>query len=142
MQKILKGKNSVDRALDYLYSIPAFKIKKASVHHEIEKSSGEMRGKIKISLDLYREERKSTNKKEYGNSFTLVLVVGSYKQRMLLAESSLVVSRTGTWTVTKELDFDWQLANANAGEGNGKVVLRLLWEEVRGLDAEMVVPLK
>ena len=80
---------------------------------------------------------------EHNNSMTLVMLLGSFQQRILLAETSVTISRNkGTWTVPKELDFDWAAANADGGEGSGQVVLRLLWEEIRGFDTELVIPLR
>lgn len=145
LQKVIRGKNNVGEALDHLHSLPTFEIKEAVVRHEVEKASGVSRGKLHISLEFNREERKTSRRKKVGQgelSYTLVLLVGSFKQSMLLSESSLSISRNGTWVVSKELDFDWSAANADAGEGKGQIVLRLLWEEIRGLDAEMVIPIK
>ena len=53
-----------------------------------------------------------------------------------------IPAKNGTWTATKELEFDWNDANADGGEDQGLVMLRLLWEEIRGFDAEMLIPLK
>jgi hypothetical protein len=141
LQKVMKGKNAIDSALDCLYGIPEFSVQEATVLHELEKTTGESRGKLKLVLDFNRDERGKQNK---DTSYTLVLLVGSFRQRMLLADASLSVSShgSGTWTVSKELQFDWSSANADGGEGEGQIVLRLLWEEIRGFDAEMVIPIK
>jgi hypothetical protein len=40
-----------------------------------------------------------------------------------------------------ELTFDWSAANADGGEGGGKMILRCLMEDFRGLDGEIIIPL-
>lgn len=150
LQRVLRSKKTVqDKALDRLFSIPVFSVTFANVHHEVEKKSGESRGRLKLSLEFQREEparqRKGGGRNGRGGddvSYTLVLIVGSFIQRTVLTESFLSVSRgKGTWTVSKELDFDWKAATADGGEDQ-QVVLRLLWEEIRGFDAEVVIPFK
>lgn len=144
LNRVLRGKNAIDNALNHLYSIPAFSVTGCTVHHEVEKTTGRSRGKLKLSLEFQREEpprkRKGPQWREEA-SYTLVLVLGSFKQGMILADTSLSVSqRKGTWTTSRELDFDWNAANADGGEDKGQMVLRLLWEEIRGFDAEMIIP--
>jgi hypothetical protein len=147
LNRALRGKNSLDKALDYLYSLPTYTIAEVTVHHEVDKTSGKSRGKLKLSLEFQREEParngKNTRKGDT-SSFTLLLVLGSLTQRMVLSETSLSVSShgKGTWTVSKELDFDWDGANADGGEGKGQMILRLIWEEIRGFDSEMIVHIK
>jgi len=144
------GKNAMDHALDGLYAIPSFSVKEASVWHQVDKISGKSIGVVKLLLEFQREEPTRKNHKKRGSggggddvSYTLVAVLGSYKQRMVLTDASLSVpNKNGTWTVTKELEFDWNDANADGGEDQGLVILRLLWEEIRGFDAEMLIPLK
>jgi len=145
LQKVLNGKGAVEKALDYLYSIPQFAVKEAQVHHEVEKTTGLSRGKLRLSLEFNRDNR--GNKKGGGrfpgdSSFTLVVLLGSLKQRMLLAEESISVPQgSGTWTASKDLDFDWSSANADGGEGKGQMVMRLIWEEIRGFDSELIIHL-
>ena len=149
LQRVLRSKKAVqDKALDHLFSIPVFSVSFANVHHEVEKKSGESRGRLKLSLEFQREEparQQGRGRNGSGGddvSYTLVLIVGSFIQRTVLTESSLSVSRgKGTWTVSKELDFDWKAATADGGEDQ-QIVLRLLWEEIRGFDAEMLIPFK
>ena len=147
LQRVLQGKKVVmDNALDHLYSIPVFSVTFANVHHEVEKKSGESRGRLKLSLDFHREDpvRQKKGRRGCNNdvSYTLVLVVGSFTQGTILADSVVSVSHgRGTWTVSKELEFDWIAAIADGGDDQ-QIVLRLLWEEIRGFDAKMVIPFK
>lgn len=39
-----------------------------------------------------------------------------------------------------EMEFDWDAANEGGGEGGGRMILRLLLEEYRGLDSELIIP--
>lgn len=144
LNRVVRGKKSIDNALNHLFGIPAFSVAEASVHHEIEKTSGKSKGKLKLSIEFQCEKagnrRKSSNRQGGDSSYTLVLVLGSFTQRIILGDASLSVSHgSGNWTSSKEIEFDWSAANADGGEGKGQMVLRLLWEEIRGFDAEYII---
>lgn len=143
LNRVLRGKNSIDNALNHLYSIPVLSITSAAVHHEVDKTSGKSRGKLKLTLEFQREEppKRRKGSRRDDSSYSLILVLGSFTQGAILGDASLSVpQRNGTWTVSKELEFDWGVANADGGEGKGQMVLRLLWEEIRGFDSEMTIP--
>ena len=147
LNRVLRGKNPIEKALNHLYGIPVFSVTEASVLHEVEKTTGKSKGRLKLSIQFHREEpsgrKRASNRQGDDSSYTLVLVLGSLKQGMVLGEASLGVSHgNGTWTSSKEIEFDWSEANADGGEGQGLMVLRLLWEEIRGFDAEMIIPIK
>ena len=126
--------------LDTLYSAPLLSLKEVKVWHANEKTSGRSRGTLKVSLDIQRENKNSKNRKNKDSAgISLSLVLGSWNQRMLLAQTSIQISREGSWSVTKEMEFDWSTANADGGENGGKMVLRLLFDGVRGFDSEVVV---
>ena len=143
LNRVLRGKSSVENALNDLYGIPVFSVAEATVHHEVEKATSKSKGRLKLKLEFQRDEPKGRrNRKGEDASHTLVLLLGSFRQCMVLGDASLSVSRgNGTWTSSKEIEFDWDAANADGGEDGGRVVLRLLWEEVRGFDAEMTIPI-
>ena len=127
--------------LDALYSTPLVSVEDLQVKHEVEKARGNSIGKLKVSLGIQRGNRQQGNVEEAG-SMSLVLLLGSFNSRSLLAHTVIQLSRTGKWSVEKELEFDWSIANADGGgEGGGSMILRLLLEEVRGLDTEVVVRL-
>jgi hypothetical protein len=128
--------------LDTLYSAPLLSLKEVKVWHAVEKTSGRSRGTLKVSLDIQRENKNSKNRNNAdSNRMSLSLVLGSWNQRMLLAQTSIQISRGGSWSVTKEMEFDWTAANADGGENGGLMVLRLLLDGVRGFDSELVVPM-
>ena len=148
-QRVRSKKAVQEKALDHLFSLPQFSITFANAYHEVDKKSGESRGRLKLSLEFEREEpaRRKHSRGRIGNdggddfAFTLVILVGTFAQRMVLTDASLSVPRgNGTWTVSKELDFDWKTAISDGGEDR-QIVLRFLWEEIRGLDAEMYIGL-
>ena len=141
LNRTLRGKNAIENALNRLYSIPAFSVTEVTVHHDVEKTTGKSRGKLNVSIEFQRDEPPRKKRGE-DFSYSLVLVLGSFTQGMVLGETSLSVSRgNGTWSISKEIEFDWSAANADGGEGKGQMVLRLLWEEIRGFDAEMFIPI-
>ena len=89
----------------------------------------------------------SMNPKKYfkladDKALTLTVLVGTVEQGMLLADSTIPIGRTGKWSVARDISFDWNRANAHGGEEGGGVLVRLLLEEIRGLDSEHLVRLK
>ncbi|OEU16941.1 hypothetical protein FRACYDRAFT_269156 [Fragilariopsis cylindrus CCMP1102] len=92
-------------------------------------------GTLKLSLQVEREESRRDN------FTTLTLVLGSFEHQKLLACSDLPISKNGSWTIQKQLQFDWKTANVDGGEDGGRVVLRLLLDSVRGLDSEIILAL-
>lgn len=134
------GKGGVDSALDRLYEIPSVVVQEAKVLNEVNKRSGKCLGKVKLSLEIERALRKSTGRSRGEESLTIL--VGTLRQRMLLAKTSVRLSRSGKWHVTRDVPFDWDAANADGGEDGGKVVVRVLFNEVRGFDQEMLVSMR
>lgn len=133
-------------ALDKLYSIPLFTLKSAKALNEVEKATGRTTGKLKLCLEIERSNvnkggERSPNNKEQDVPLQVDLLLGSHQQRMVLAKSSMPVNRFGKWTVNKELNFDWNQANADGGTEGGKVILRLLLDKFRGFDLETVIAL-
>jgi replicative superfamily II helicase len=133
-----------DDALNMLYNIPQIQLTEATINFDVDKVTKKSIGKLSVSIDIERTNPRLNNSKERNdNSFTLTLLLGSWNQRLLLANNSPIrISRFGKWTIHKELTFDWEKANADGGQqGNKKVILRLLMDEVRGLDLEVFISL-
>jgi hypothetical protein len=133
--------NGIEPMLDRLYSIPAFSVQEAKVVIDVNKTTGKSTGRLKVAINLER----SRSKKQYrdsDSSYTMSLLVGSYQRRQLLGKSSMRMSRSGSWNATREISFDWNAANADAGQDGGVIVLRLLVNEARGFDLEMIVALQ
>lgn len=123
------------KILNSLYSMPLVTVKEGKVYHEIDKATGKSLGTLKLILSIERE-------KPHRDDFsTLSLVVGSFESQKLLASTDVPVSRNGSWTVEKRLQFDWNLANSDGGEDGGHIVLRLLLDSVKGLDSEIIFPI-
>ena len=127
--------------LGQLYSFPLVSLEEINVIHNVEKSSGKSVGTLKISLKVQRELKEAA-KEGSRKALSLTLVLGSWVSRRLLSLTSIPISRDGSWTVSKEMYFDWNEANADGGEEGGFMMLRVLLDGVRGLDWEMVVGLQ
>ncbi len=137
LKKCRKGtfRAPFQKILNSLYAMPLITLKEGKVYHEIDKATGKSLGTLKISLSIERE-------KPHGDDFaTLSLIVGTFESQKLLACTDVPISRNGSWTVEKQLHFDWKLANSDGGEDGGQIVVRLLLDSVRGLDSEIVFPI-
>lgn len=131
------GKLTFESTLDRLYAIPLVSLQEVKIMSQVDKASGKSIGKLNLSLHV---ERTGGNKPK-SNEVSLVILVGSSQQGMLLNKTSVRLVRSGKWTVTKEVSFDWNTANANGGEAGGSVIVRLLLNEIRGFDQEFRVKL-
>jgi len=142
MQSSKKSSNfSVEEVVGTLYAIPLLKLQSCEVRSETEKSTGKTVGCVHLELEIHRDTPQRKNTKLAG-SISWTILLGTFQQKFLLSQSSIRVNRFGRWTVSKELKFAWDIANADGGVDGGKMILRLLAEEVRGFDLEMMVNLK
>jgi len=146
IQKLVQGnsrkKGSSNDTLNTLYNLPMFRLKETSIRIETEKVSGKSIGKLKIDLEVERQKNKSSKKKNDDRSVTLTLLLGTMQQGFLLARETVNISKFDTFSISKELTFDWASANAHGGEDKGSVILRLMIDEIRGLDSEVILPLQ
>ena len=136
-----KAQKEIQRAVDVLYSMPLVSLKSASIKSHTEKSTGRTLGKLSLELEVHRESSARSDAQSKSDH-SLSIICGTFQQGMLLSRISVMLARRGTWTITKDLDFDWSMANADGGVDGGKIVVRLLLNEVRGLDFEFVAALK
>jgi Sec63 Brl domain len=133
---------AADDAVNKLFSLPRVRLLDAAIGMQAEEATGVSMGNLKITVEIERSNNKRSDRSHDGEAMlTLTILVGSFQQRFLLAQDVIRLNRFGTWTVSKELVFDWAKANADGGENGGRVVVRLLFDEIRGLDAEMTVML-
>lgn len=126
--------------LDFLYSTPLVTIEALQVLHRVNMTSGTSRGNLKLILRIQRDNCKSGGKE--ASDFALSAVLGSFQRRGLLAHRVIQISRTGTWSQEVNIEFDWDAANADGGDGSGSMILRLIFDQIRGLDAELVVAIR
>jgi hypothetical protein len=143
LKKVPKGKLGnipLRTILDALYSVPRVLVTDAQVQHAVDKESGKSIGTLRLKLEVDQHHSK---KKDMDNFSTCVIVLGTSKRRMLLAQTdfSIGYSKRNT-SVEKEVKFDWDVANADGGEGGGSVVLRILQDSIRGMDSELQVKLR
>jgi hypothetical protein len=139
-----KGKvgSPIRSILDSLYSLPKVTVSEALVSHLVDKTNGKSRGTLKIVIQVDRDTNKSKNSARSDGFSSLAVLLGSFERRRLLAHTEMSVSQGGSRSVTKEIDFDWDSANADGGEGEGFVILRLLLDNVRGMDSEVFIRLR
>jgi hypothetical protein len=117
--------------------LPLATVTSSKIYHEIDKTTGRSFGTMKLGLEIDRD--KPAHRMDHFVNLTVVL--GTPKHSKLLAVSDVAMSRGGSWSVEKELQFDWQVAIADGGEEGGHVVVRLLVDSCRGLDSEIMVGL-
>lgn len=129
-QKVWQGRLKED-ALRKLYSFPLVRLLETSCSFENEL------GMLSLTIDMDRIAPYSKRVDQVDDSFTLTLLLGSLNQRFLLANIQLRISRFGNWTIQKQLTFNWEKAKSDGGS----VVLRLMIDEIRGLDTEKIVEL-
>ena len=145
LKKVPKGKlgnTSLRNVLDSLYSIPRVLVTSAQVRHTVEKGSGKAVGILHLELEVDQLSEHS-GKRGTGGFPTCILVLGTSEQRMILAQNEFSISHSKrSISIEKQLSFDWDVANADGGEGGGSVVLRILYDSVRGMDSEINVKLR
>lgn len=142
LQKVVKGKKgTIDRAVQYVASLPQISFDNIKVVNEVEKSTSKNVGILKCDVVVASSGADvSYNKKGLGPRWNVALVLGTSQRRVLLAHKTVGFGSTQTKSV--ELKFDWSAANADGGEGGGSMILRFLVEEVRGLDGHISIPLR
>ena len=148
-----KGKSFADSAMRALSAIPLASPEEVKVYCEVEKTSGKSVGVLKFDLVVSAEYsrgdggggRKHQNNED-GGIASFMAVLGSYQGNFLLNHKSISgISLRGKKEPVKrsvEMKFDWQQANAHGGTEGGYTILRILCENVRGMDSEVVVPLR
>ncbi len=143
LPKAKLGNLSSREILDALYAIPHVVATATEVLHTVDKESGNSVGtlRLKLEIDFHRERSKKNGRDDDFASF--VVLLGTCERRMLLAQSEFSVGGSSQTTfIDKELNFDWKIANADAGEGGGFMILRILQDRVRGMDIQMEIKLR
>ena len=138
--KSLVGNDSdmdVNGVLDSVYSLPLILIDNVKFSQQAEKTTSKNTGKLNLNLVICCKSGNNNN----SSPLTLALVLGTPQHRILLAHGTIGIGHHGKVTKSVELLFDWSAAKADAGESGGFVILRLLLEEIRGLDAQVALPL-
>lgn len=148
---------SLDQTLDALYSLPVVGVKSCSVRRNADSTTGRPAGGV-LHLDLEFDRLKSKNDSKgtstrgsdrdssaasaaSDSTSTLTVLLGTERQGYLLACRSISV-RGSSSVRSLDVEFDWDVAvshSAVKGGGERHVMLRMLWEEVRGLDSEMLI---
>lgn len=133
---------NVDRVLNSVYTLPLVAVNSVKLSQQVEKATGTVHGELSLEVSISHEAQQQKEKKHHSGPMTLALVLGTtQRRRTLLAHRTIGFGRSGTAKKSVNITFDWNAANADGGESGGSVILRLLLEEVRGLDSELTVPL-
>lgn len=127
-----------DRMIRSIFSLPFISINATSVSSEIEKTTGASVGKLRVNMTI---EGGSRGNNGAPSQTSLSLVLGTPQSKRLLAQRTISIHNTMKGKDV-DLQFDWIAANEGGGEGGGHMILRLLFEELRGLDGEITVPLR
>ena len=128
--------------MDSVYALPLISVENIQLSQHVEKTSGETTGKLSLEIVISHEKGHDDHKKRRTGPMTVALVLGTAQRRTLLCHCTIGASNHHTIKKTVDLEFDWKAANADGGESGGVVILRLLLEDVRGLDSEIAVPLR
>lgn len=144
MLKKLIGKHrmNVDGVLDSVFALPLISVESIQLSQVVEKTTGETTGKLSLEVAISHEKDRHDHNRHNSGPMTVALVLGTPQRRTLLAHCTISASHHHTIKKAVDLEFDWKTANADGGESDGVVILRLLLEDVRGLDSEIVVPLR
>jgi hypothetical protein len=138
LKKINPRSKGFASTLDSLYSLPKVTVLEAQIVHNVDKVTVKSRGTLKLKIEVNRQKRKG---RQVDEPTTLGLVLGSANRRLLLDYHEVSINRSGTWSIEKEFEFDWDAARSDGGEGSGVVILRLLLDSVKGLDSELSINL-
>ena len=154
-----RGQTKGHTAISFLNTIPLISAENVSVEFEVEKSTGKSKGIATCDLVITKRQHgkghsgasklshtykgaRSNGAEDSLTKFTVVL--GTLNGRFLLAHKSFSVNefRDSFYRKPLQLKFDWVLANANGGTDGGSMVMRVLLENIRGIDCEIVIPLR
>jgi len=130
LKALLKGRKiQVDGMMKSVFALPFYTVNGVNVSFKISKDTGRRIGSLKLKVNIDAERSNKSN-----HMSTLVVILGTLKRKTLLAYSQ---GRMYSGTKEIEMEFDWDSANEGGGEGGGRMILRLLIEEYRGLDREL-----
>lgn len=135
------GSMNVDRVLDAVYDLPLITVANMKLSQQVDKTTGTTTGTLSLEVLISHEDHDS-HRGHKSEPLTVALLLGTPQRRTLLTYQSIGVGRSGAVKKPVSLTFDWNNANADGGESGGNVILRLLLEDVRGFDSEIVVPLR
>ena len=139
LKKVVSNSQLVPSTLASLYAIPRLVIKEVKVFRKWDKANMKNQGVLKLEVEITRE-RKRTGGQNAESPVTLGIVLGSSTQRLLLGHSEIGISRNGKLSIQKEIEFDWDTARGDSGEdSNGWVILRLLFDSIKGVDSQMIL---
>lgn len=141
LRRIHKENRAIDPVVNALFGLPWVRINDCRVQHFPNETSGKSTGKVHLQIEIERNRPTAVDSSSTMPPLTLTLILGTWNQRVLLADKSIGVRLGAEFVKNVDLDFDWTVASANGGEHSKKLILRILWEEIRGLDSEMIVKL-
>jgi hypothetical protein len=127
--------------INTLFSLPFIIINEAKITHEVEKSSCKAFGKLSLNLAFEKAGQKN-HKVDRFSVIGLSLILGTPCSRRLLAFRSTSIHSHQEAIKAFELKFDWDTANADASGDSKVVLLRIIFDDIRGLDGEIAIPLR
>lgn len=141
LPKTKLGNSSSREVLDSLYAIPFVVAVATEMLHTVEKETGKSVGTLRLKLEIdWNAEGSGSREVELA---TFVVVLGTKQRRMFLAQTEFSISASSRKTsIEKAISFDWNVANADGGEGGGFINLRILQDRYLGMDSTMQVRLR
>lgn len=130
-------------------STPSVKFGNFKVEKEVKKGSSRHTGSLafdyNIELNGFRRMHTRKGNQDKNGGLGVTLVLGTLKGGYLLNQSSFNVPdfmKGKSWKKHIRMDFDWNTAEANGGQDQNQIVVRVLHEFIGSSDYEIVVSLK
>ena len=127
-------------------STPNIKFGGVKIEKVLVKGSSNHTGRLEFEYSnemngLSRMNQKKSHD-EKGGGLGVTFILGTIGGDYLLSQTSLVIGSKQSYKKQIAMEFDWNTAEANAGQGNNSVNLRVIHEFLGGLDLEVVIALK
>ena len=141
LPKTKLGNSSSREVLDSLYAIPFVVSTTSEVLHSVDKETGKSIGTLRLKLEIDWDAQGPRGRD--GDFATFVVVLGTKQRRMFLAQTEFSISASSRKiSIEKAITFDWNVANADGGEGGGSITVGILQDRYLGMDTTMQVRLR
>jgi Sec63 Brl domain len=138
LQNVFRDQKSmppIPKVVDALFDYP-FIVDVQISAMELDRRAKQQMGSLTLTIEV--DVPNARHRKTYfsaGESFTLTLLLGTATKGLLLAKSNVRLTTTGKRTINRKLTFDVSRVTGHSND----IVLRVMFNEVRGLDVEMFV---
>ena len=143
---------SIQSMLDTLYSLPLIKVQSCDIKNRSSKEAVNDECHVSLVFEINREKPGKAFDNTVDNSneddqisklqpvHSMTILLGTIRGRALLASEQLTVNaRFGSWTQSKELIFEWRPGTPVERKNHDLLSLRIVYDDVRGMDWEMLI---